>query len=467
MKLINRKKELEFLERKISSKEAELLIIYGRRRIGKTELLAHFCKTRKHLYFMGRLEAKDDTIKRFNHQLLEHFNDKRLLSSPLTNWDTIFAYLHEHAEEKMLIIFDEFPFIAEKFPEIISVLQDHWDNKLRHTSIKFILCGSSISMMEKYTLDIKSPLYGRRTGQWKVDVMGVGYLKEFFPKYNAKEIINTYGCLDTIPGYLTKFDPEKSVDENIQEKIFTKGEFLYEEIEILLLEEFRDPSNYMSILASIAGGLTTFNEIRNKTMLDKSLLSKYIHILEKLGIIERIIPVTETYKAKLKYKGALYSLKDNFFNFWLRFVYVNKMELEKGNAKNILKAIEREREIYNGNIFEKFIQEVFPLLNIAKYDRIGRWWHKNQEIDIVALNEKEQNIVFGECKWQEKVDAIAIVNALQEKAAAVAWKKGNRKEIYAVFAKSFLRKINKIAETPVYCIDLKDIEKTLKAKRHL
>jgi hypothetical protein len=304
MKFINRKQEMEFLEKKYNSNNAELIIIYGRRRIGKTELMLNFCKNKKSMYFIGRLEAKEDTIKRFNNLIIESSGDNSLLNNPLQNWDTIFDYLGR-LKERIVIVLDEFPFIIDRFPEIISVLQDKWDNVLQKSNLMIILSGSSISMMEKYALDYKSPLYGRRTGQWKVDKINIKHIKEFFPKYKTEEIIEAFSAIDSIPGYLAKFDGDKSALDNIQEKILSKGEFLYEEVEILLREELRDPSNYMSILAPIAGGLTSFNEIYNKTGLDKSLLSKYLHVLENLGIIERILPVTDTHKSKLKTKGAL------------------------------------------------------------------------------------------------------------------------------------------------------------------
>ncbi|GBE19815.1 archaeal ATPase [archaeon BMS3Abin17] len=461
MKFINRKQELKFLERKFKSGRAELIILYGRRRIGKTELILKSCTNKKFAYFIGRLESKEDTLKRFNNLLIETFNDKKLLNYPLPNWDAVFDYIAEKTEKRIIFVFDEFPFIVEKFPEIISVFQDKWDSKLKDSNLMVILSGSSVSMMEKYALDYKSPLYGRRTGQWKVDKMGIDYLREFLPCYNIEDLIRVYSCLDTIPGYLTIFSCDKLFFENIKDKVLSKGEFLYEEIEILLREELRDPSNYMSIISSIAGGLTTFNDIYNRTGLDKSLLSKYLHILGNLGVIEKIIPVTEGYKAKLKAKGALYYLKDNFFDFWFRFVYLNKQELEKGNSESVLKNIKPEIERYVSRKFEGFSAEFLPFTDIIDITRIGRWWHKDKEIDIVALNEKTKEILFAECKWQDKVNAEKILEELKEKSKYVQWNNEKRKEHFAIFAKSFKNKKIK----GVQLFDLRDIEKLLKKKK--
>jgi AAA+ ATPase superfamily predicted ATPase len=457
MKFINRTEELGFLERKFSSKGPELIIIYGRRRIGKTELLMRFSEAKPAMYFMGRLESREDTIKRFNNLLIEHFKDSRLLNNPLPNWDTIFTYLAENAVKKTILIIDEFPLLVERFPELLSTLQDKWDSELSRSRILLILSGSSVGMMEKYALDYKSPLYGRRTGQWEVSKMSLPHLREFFPEYSMEDIVRLYSCIDAIPGYLSKFSPEEGIMENIRDRMLSKGEFLYEEVEILLREEFRDPSNYMSIISSVAGGLNTFNELYNKTRLDKSLLSKYLHTLERLGIVRRSVPVTESYKGALRSRGALYSLCDNFFDFWFRFVYLNKQELEKGRAADVLKSSERDFEHYVSGKFESFICEIISLGHLGSFERAGRWWHKENEIDIVALNEREKRILFAECKWKDKVDAEKVLGALKEKAKLVDWKSGKRKESFAVFAKSF----SKRAEGAL-CFDLNDMEKILK-----
>ncbi len=455
---INRRDELDFLERKCKSDEAELLVFYGRRRIGKTEVLLNFAKDKRYMYFLGRLESKPDTIKRFNARLMDFFKDLELARRPLENWDEIFDYLGRNAEKRTIVIIDEFPFIVEKFPEIISVLQDKWDNALKKTKIMLVLSGSFISMMEKYALDYESPLYGRRTGQWMIGKMGIEHLKRFFPKFSAEEVFLLYSCLDTIPGYLVKFSPEMGVLENIGKRMLAKGEFLYDEPEILLREELRDPSNYMSILSSITGGTTTFNDIHLKSRLDKSLLSKYLYVLEKLEMVGKAVPVTETYKTKLKAKGAVYFMKDNFFDFWFRFVYLNKQQLEEGEVELVLNMIKTDLPTYLGRKFESFAMELLPKLDVMTFTRIGRWWHKGEEIDIVALNDQTKDILFGECKWQDNVDAGRILHDLKEKAKFVQWNNDDRKEHYAIFAKSFKKRIK---EPDVMLFDLNDLERAV------
>ena len=445
MTFINRTRELAFLQRKYDSDKAEFILIYGRRRIGKTELLNKFSLHRPTLYFLGRAESKTDTLRRFNLMLMEHFKDISLARSPLSSWDDCLEYLAEKASDRLVLVIDEFPLIAVKFPDLLSILQDKWDNLFNDTKIMLILCGSSVSMMEKYTLDYNSPLYGRRTGQWMVDRLDIVHLKEFFPSYSFEDILTLYSVIDTIPGYLMQFDSNTPVWENIEGKILSKGEFLYEEVEILLREELRDPSNYMSILSSIAGGLTAFNEISGKTRLDKSLLSKYLYTLVRLGIIEKSLPVTEGFKRKLKAYGAKYSIKDNFFDFWFRFVYTNLSELERGNSTAVAGRIRKEFPVYLGKKFERIMIDIFPHLGIFSEGRsftgIGRWWHKDKEIDIVALNENTAEIVFCECKWQNRETGVGVLEDLLNKSKYVRWNDGARVEQFMVVSRSgFTRK---------------------------
>ncbi len=466
MKFINRQQELNFLKKKYNSNESEFIILYGRRRIGKTELLNEFSKNKKPLYFMGRAESKEDTLRRFNLLLVEYFKDIPLARSPLSGWEFFFEYVAEKSNKRLVLIIDEFPIIVDKFPEILSILQDKWDNTLKKSKLMLVLCGSSISMMEKYTLDYKSPIYGRRTGQWMVDRLNILHLKDFFPHYSFEDILTVFSTIDTIPGYLVKFDASLPVWENIENKILSKGEYLYEEVEILLREELRDTSNYMSILAAVAGGLTAFNEIYNKTGLDKSILSRYLFVLEKIGIIEKTQPVTMTFKPKLKAIGARYSLKDNFFDFWLRFVYTNFQELERGNSAAVAKAIQKDFPEYLGIKFERALMELIAYLDIFQYTRIGNWWHKDKEIDIVALNENTGDILFCECKWQNRKTDVHIIEELLDKSKFVDWNNANRKEYFMVISKSgFTKDAEEYAnQKNIFLFAQKDLEETFRRR---
>ncbi len=463
---INRRQELDFLERKYREAGAQLVVLYGRRRIGKTELIAKFCEDKVFMYFLGRLESNDDTIRRLNEMLADFFQDTQLMRKPIRSWDEALDYINERCagqSRRTVIAIDEFPFIIDRFPSLPSILQDKWDNVLRASNIMVILSGSSIGMMEKHALDYKSPLYGRRTGQWMVGEMEVVHLVDFFPAYPIEDIITAYACLDMIPGYLAKFDPTASALDNVRSKILSKGEYLYDEVEILLREELRDPSNYMSILRAIAAGNTTFNDINNATGLDKSLLSKYIRVLIDLGMVEREHPVTASTKAMTSPRGGLHVIKDNYMAFWFQFVYPNRDQLERGNVDAAFRH-EQALDEYVSTKFERFARAVIPHLGVGSFTRLGRWWFKDIEIDVIGLDEPGGNLLIAECKWSKNVDARAIVKKLQEKARVVQWKIETRTETFVVFAKSFSRMLESFEGNLVHCFDLGRLQQVLARK---
>ena len=196
-KFVNRARELEFLERHFKGEEAGFIVLYGRRRVGKTELINRFIKNKKHIYFLARRESEVETFNRLSMALFKLFHDELLISRPVSSLDSFFYYLYEKAkEERIVVVIDEFPTFIERFRGLPSVLQDHWDNKLMSSKLFLILCGSSIGMMETEVLGYRSPLYGRRTGQWKVEPLNFFELVEFFPDYSAEEIVKVYDLED-------------------------------------------------------------------------------------------------------------------------------------------------------------------------------------------------------------------------------------------------------------------------------
>jgi hypothetical protein len=466
-KFVDRAKELEFMERHFKREEAGFIVLYGRRRVGKTELVSRFVKNKRHVYFLARRESEVETLNRLSMELFKVFHDELLISRPFSSLDSFFDYLYEKAkEERIVVVIDEFPILIERFRGLPSVLQDHWDNKLRFSKLFLILCGSSIGMMETEVLGYRSPLYGRRTGQWKVEPLDFFELAELFPNYSAEEIVKVYSALDAIPGYLVKFDPSISVEKNIEERIFRKGEFLNLEPEFLLKEELRDPSNYMSILRTVAAGTSTFNGICNSTRLDKSLVSKYLTILENLHVVEKTFPVIATGKARLRGKGS-YRIKDKFFNFWFRYVYPFQDYLERDEIAVVAEFMSRDFNTYLGFVFEDVAREFLISLKSESETplRIGKWWHKDKEIDLVVLDETKKESAFFEVKWSElkRRECERMLEELKEKSAYVEWHEKERKERYGIIAKRIGTGDKKDLRSNGYLIyDLEDFEALMK-----
>jgi len=368
---------------------------------------------------------------------------------------------------RIAIILDEFPVLIEGNRAIPSIFQKIWDLNLKDKNIMLILLGSSVGMMETEVLGYKSPLYGRRTGQWKLDAFKLTHLKHFFPKYNCEEQISVYGCLGGVPAYLLKFDPQRSFWENCEDKILKKGEFLYEEAEFLMREELREPRNYSSILKAIALGAKTYGEILNITDLDKSMLSKYTSVLEDLGFIKRIYPIG----IRPKPRKGLYTIADNYLRFWFKYIFPNKAELEIGNTSYVLNKIREDYNTYLGHTYEQiayeFLTEMKKKGSLSfTFKTLGRWWFKDKEIDIVAIDEEKRVATFFEVKWSTlgKKECERILKDLKAKASMFKWNR--KKENLGVVARKVADKVS-LRKQGYFIFDLNDFKFTRNSEKRV
>ncbi len=457
---VDREKELEFLEKSYTSKKPEFIILYGRRRVGKTELILKFLKKKNGIYFLSSTEGDRENISMFKAKIAEFIDDESFLNVEFKDWFSLFNSLFKNTrflelmkKEKIVIVIDEFPFLIHSNPAIPSIFQRIWELVLKNKNIMLILCGSSVGVMEEKVVGYKSPLYGRRTGQWEVRPLSFIYIKKFFPTYSIEELAKTWFIVGGVPEYLLKFEPRLSLWQNVKENILEKGSYLYREAEVLLNQEFREPKNYKLIFKAISLGRLTLGEICNFTGLDKSMVSKYLDVLSSMHIIRGELPITASPKSKKR----LYFLIDPYFNFWFRYVYPNKIDLEARRTKEVLAMIKKDFPNYCGFMFERLVRQLIlerVVLTDFNPTKIGKWWYKEKEIDVIALNDQTKEVLFGECKWKEKVDVRRVLHDLKEKAKFVDWNIEKRKEYYAIFAKSFRRKIK---EKNLLLFDLKDL----------
>jgi len=445
---IDREEETAFLEDAFASNKSQMIVLYGRRRVGKTYLLQHFMKSKKHVYYLCTKGNEAEQIRLLSRMVGETFNDTALALSPFSDWRALFLYLHEKAQkEKFLLVIDEFPYLINANPAITSIIQKYWDEYLSKTKTMLVLCGSSIAMMESEVLAHKSPLYGRRTGQWKVKPLDFENSLKFFPKgASIEEALRIYAITGGVPYYLTELDLGKTATENILERIAKKGRMLYEEGEFLLKEELRDPSTYFSILEAMSAGNTKQNEIANRVGMLSTALPRYLSTMERLEYIQKITPVTEPKRSK----KTIYKIKDNFMDFWFKFIYPNRSYIEENNYKKFREILDIYFEKHVSFAFEGVCKDFLNRQNAknllpAYFTKIGKWYgyyrddgqRKELEIDIVALDEKETGILFAECKWQNlsRKDAEKLIIALKEKTGYVDWNINKRKEYFAIFAK--------------------------------
>src|SRR3989344_2075537 len=460
---VNRERELKFLLDKYKSKGFDFIVIYGRRRVGKTELVKQFIKDKKNIYFLADKRGTEFNINRFKDKISEFLDEPRV---ELDTFEAVFSYLLKKiGDQRLIICIDEFSYLIEKDDSIPSVFQLIIDEILNKSNIMLILLGSSVSLMENGVLSSKSPLYGRRTGQFKIEPLSFSNILEFFPNRELSENVLLYSVFGGIPFYLNKIDNGAALD-NIKSLILKKGEILYEEIDFLLKEELREPSTYKSILEEIASGCSKIGEISNKAKVETRDIDKYLKVLINLGYVEKEISPTE----KEKSKKTIYRIKDNFFKFWFKFCSPKLSELEIGREGEVFSFIKNNLNSFVGIIFEEICKEFLGKNRIFEYKKVGRWWgykridnkREEIEIDICAVNDKTKEILFGECKWKDNVNVESIMKDLREKIEYVEWNNEKRKESYAIFAKSFSKKVGEFEGKKIYCFDLKDIEKRLK-----
>lgn len=448
MRFIDRELELDFLNEKWDKNEAQLIIIYGKRRVGKTEISIQFAKDKPHIYFLCERIATRSQLKKFTELVIEYFKDEFLPQEGFKDWETAFKYI-ANKNDKIAIVIDEFPYLVETEKAIPSVFQKAWDLHLKNSKVYMMLLGSSISMMEETVLFYKAPLYGRRTGQFLISPFSFKEVKKAFPGKSFDQILSIYSIVGGTPLYLNKFHGKNYLDV-IKEEILKKGQPLYEEVEFLLREELKEPRNYFVILEALSLGKHKLSEIINETGFDKGTTSRYISILNSLQITRKEIPITERIPEKSR-KG-IYEIDDNFFSFWFRFVFRNRSLLEESRINEVALKIKNAISSLQAKNYEKVSGEILAdaILNIdphRRFETYGRWWDKNDEIDLIAINSQTNEILFGEVKWSNKPVGTNIYQALKKKSEKVDWGRKNRKEYFALFSKSgFTAEMKKIAK---------------------
>ncbi len=437
MKFINRSEPLAFLNRENAERHAQFIAIYGKRRVGKTELVKQFFADKPHIYFLADKTSAHDQLKTLSTKIGEFYGDAFVAERGFGNWEQVFAFLKN--KDQVIWVIDEFPYLVEADSAIPSLFQKGWDEYLRDSQVFLILLGSSIGMMETEVLGYRSPLYGRRTGQLLLHPMDFEDSRQFFPRLNFEEALAFYAVCGGVPAYLLELKPQYDLWTNIRERVLTPESYLYREPEFLLNEELREPRNYFAILKALAAGKTKIGELVNETGFPKSKISKYLSVLTDLKIVEREVPVTEDKPEKSK--RGLYRMTDLFFRFWFEFVFPYRSDLEGGEADSVLKKIKRSFPLYLSTIYEDVAREMTMKWSRQgklpfRVSRVGRFWAKDAEIDLVGLSDEDNVALFGEAKWTNKAMSIGIYKQLKQTAGSVKWKSEKRTEYYILFSRS-------------------------------
>ena len=452
---IGREKELDFLENKYAEKDGQLVVLYGRRRVGKTETLREFCKGKKHIFYSCTQSTDKVQLQKFSKRLLQEDIPAKKYITEFEDWEKAFLALLDlpYEDGKKLIVIDEFPYMCKGNKSIPSILQNVWDSAIKNSNVMIILCGSAMSFIEKELLSEKNPLYGRATGIYKMNEMGFYDAIKFFPDYSDKEKLLAFSILGGIPHYLRQFNPEITLEENIKKNILTKGCVLYSEVDFLLHQELRETPIYNSIIEAVALGNTKLNDISQKSLVeDTSKTSVYLKNLIELGIIEREFSIDTKIKEKANSNRGTYKLTDNFFKFWYAFGFTNFSQLEDGDVDGVynyvIKPTLQEFASFSfEDVCKEFVRELQKENALPfRYTKMGRWLGKTTlrdvnskkglriaetEIDLLGIGDNQY--LVGECKFKnspfsysEYLDTKSKLTPLKEKAEFY----------YALFSKS-------------------------------
>lgn len=468
---VNRDQELDALEKIYNSDSAEFFVLYGRRRVGKTELLLQFCKNKRSIYFLASQLKEQDHLRHLIEVSQQVLDDPLLQNLTFNDWESALIYLAQKSQqERLIIVLDEFQYLCEDNAALPSLIQRFWDLHGKNSNLLLILCGSQVSFMEREVLAERSPLYGRRTGQLKLMPLSYRDSGNFFEEYTSKEKLIIYGILGGIPAYLNRFKSnlspnslqtsKKTLEQHIKEELLTPQSYLFEEANFLLRMELREPRIYASILQAIAKGATQLNEISQRVEIERTKTNKYITVLRELGLVKRITSLTE--RAPQKSRKGLYIIADNYLSFWFRFILPNRSLIESGNADVVYREmIEPNLSDYMGSLFEDICQQYVrrywtEKLRIAP-KKVGAYWESELEIDLLTENIDGSHWI-GECKWWDAPVGENILNRLIEKASKLPnqWKLNPRYVLFS--AGGFTDTVKQRADAEnVVLIELNDL----------
>ena len=450
---VDREQEMNTLQNEYDRTGSALVVLYGRRRVGKTTLITEFIKNKKALFFLASEEAEALNRNAFREKVAEFIDSDLLRSADIKNWDVLFkAIVDAPFDIKPVIVLDEFQYLGKANPAFPSIFQRIWEEILKEKSVMVILCGSLISMMESQTLAYGSPLYGRRTAQIRLQQIPFAYYHEFFPGHSRRELVEMYAITGGVPKYIELFSGSGDIYRAIESSILNRSGYLYDEPHFLLQQEVSEVGSYFSVIRAIAAGNSKLSSISTALETKATSLTKYLKTLIDLDILEREVPITEDNPEKSK--RGLYRIKDNYLRFWFAFIYPNRSFIESGHSRIVMDKIRKSLvKNHTAFVYEDVCRERMWELNADGvwpffFTKLGKYWDSNTEIDITALDPEDKNLILGECKYWSDPVGISVLRDLEAKASAVSWERDCRKVWYVLFSASgFTEELKALAES--------------------
>ncbi len=424
---VDREQELKFLNDLLTRSHpgpAQLVLLYGRRRVGKSELLLHWAMQSGLKYTYWEAIKESATMQRTH--LFARLLDIPPSGAPsFRSWIDLWeAAAKVMGNEQQILIFDELPYAADADPAFLSALQYAWDQYFQRSRVVIVLCGSHVRTMQTL-LSMQSPLFGRMTAQWRLQPLPFSALAEFFPRWGADERVAAYAIAGGIPAYLNWLDPKLDLENNIRKVILNPGGMFLAEPNFLLYDEVRELNHYLAILRAIGSGAHTLDEIRTQCFLPTTSANAYLATLQELHLVERRLPVTVHPSMRAKSRSGRYHLSDPYFRFYFRFLSPH-LESPPIKPDQMLLAIRANLHSFVGaTAFEELSRQW--VLKQAENDQltfqpeaVGSHWEREAQVDVVALNWQTHDILLGECKWgTDRVDRQVVRELIEDKTPVV------------------------------------------------
>jgi len=447
---IDREEERALLEREWVAPGGRLIILYGRRRIGKTRLIDEFIRNKPGILSIAEDASPHIQIAQLKTRCADFFNDPFLAGLDIGTWEQLFTYLAQKPlTERTYLVLDEFTFLIRNDPSILSVIQKAWDRSLTSSNWCILLSGSILSLMSDLALSSTSPLYGRRTRDLLLGPLRFSDARKFFG-FSFPEALKVYLSIGGVPEYLLKAGMYEDCDSFYRTEFFNRYGYFYHEPYFILSQEFRELKVYQSVLHAIALGNTAPTAIAQFCGLDTRHVYPYLESMIRLGLVEKEVPLLGASRQ------ALYRIRDRVFDFWYCFVFPRRQEIETGHPGPVLP----DFNPYFGRNFEAFVRDEYAGIVLAGY-RTGHWWYKEDEIDLVAVDDTSSTVVFGECKWgdlslQQAKKLLAVLKTKSKLVRAGMYR--HRK--YALFSAGTIAGKARLREEGYLVFDRADIEES-------
>ncbi|MEZ4865732.1 MAG: ATP-binding protein [Caldilineaceae bacterium] len=438
--LLNRTRELAYLDRRYAQPKAEFVVLYGRRRVGKTTLIYEWSRGKPALYFFAARLPDHVLLQEFGKQVAQALGQPDRV---FPDWSSVFVALAELARaERFIVVIDEYPYLAESSPGLSTVLQRAWDTTLQHSKLFLCLTGSAHSVMRREILEGQAPLYRRHTWAYELLPLQPSDYHHFFPGYTAEQIIESYSVLGGMPRNVTTVNPQTQLLRNITNEILDPAGGLFNEVPLLLHEELKGEVDVFSrVLETIAAGAHTRQEVAAVMQITLASAQHYLNELQTIGVLEHRLPLTRVQSAK---RQGSYHIVEPFLRFWHRWIAPHRRLLEiNQRQKETLQEIRLNLPYIVAPVWETVARQ--HLLVASGQGRIpfavqeiGSWWTRDAQVDAVGVNRQTRQVIFGEARWRATDVTAKDVELLVEKG--LAWLQGDtaRWEVYyAFFAKSF------------------------------